>query len=582
MLHAALLSFALTAVDPAPTVAPEAPAEAITAGAPTWCDGVTATDSRHPTKLQLSSEIYGGMKLEGMRELLLFSCEAPADADRQKWVQAVRQSLSNDYALTAADNERLMKLAASVYATGAYFKPFNRLSEDPGCAKLPMLTEGTNEARFTRALERVTIGCGDWQTKENREGIPRRFGADAPPWWLIDFEGGLGSELAKAAFVNTVLTDLKISESMKDRLDSYQAWISTTAVPLDDAKFRTQLEALDVPEASKVNAILNFRTALGRFERQKAFVLSKAKADKGVEGMFVTGPEKARAQWSKDAAANPRVLELVLALEDRMTDEPGGMKGCGKQLFPLFKDWVKHLSKEDLALPAHELVMRDYVGSQLVYALTFCGLNDADSPVMDQVFGYYLYRTEVQRGPISASHVGSIEGWNAAQNKAAEGTFGTSRGGAKATALPQPKVPIVTPPVVTESMHSPFLPMDAARALTGVVAAVKTKGELTTISFKSQTRYIPTQECHDTNRIQAVTRGSVIYRKECTLTGTRTITGSPDAVTIPTMAAGGIKAGAVMRYWEYSTEKLGNRGWPVEVFNGEKKSKRVNLLGVQL
>ncbi len=507
---------------------------------------------------------------EGLRELVLFSCEEPADAARQKWVQAVRQSVSNQAALSLADNERLMKLGAALHGGETRYRPPQNPAEDPGCTALPVLKEGTLAQKVTRVAERVGIGCGDWNTRLHRDALPLRFGEDRRPWWLVDFNDGLGSELAKGAFVGAVLTNFKsLSKAAQEDLRYYLPWIHASAVELDAARFRTQLDALPVPEASKGAALLFFGGARARFERQRAFVTAQAKANKGVEGMFLSGPTAARAQWAKDAQAHPGVLEQLLALEEKMTDTPGGMTGCAKALFPLFQEWVKKTAKPAASVTAQEFVMRDYVGSQLAYGLTLCGLNDADAPVLDQVFGYYLSRVEAQRGPMVASHLGSIDGWNAAQAKRANAE------------LPDPSGALVTPPTFGMSMHSSFLPFDGQSVRSGVVASVKPQKDKVRITFKKEPRKEPILKCGFSDKLLSVTtNGTRIFEYHCKKVGERPVTDSHAPITVPVYAAGGIKAGSLVLFWDYDDGK--EPAWPIEVFSDKSRKKRVNLLGAQL
>ncbi len=556
-------------MEPAPKVDAIAPAEVVRAGKPTWCGGVTIRESSPPKKLELSSEVYGGMTLDSMKDLARASCADVDDPTRQAWVQAARQSLSNDYGLTAADNERVMKLAVALHGGESSYRAPSSPSEDPGCQQLAPLSEGSNAQRFTRSLERVGIGCGDWRTKENRSAVPSGFGSDYPPYWLVDFEGGFGSELAEAAFVNEVLTDfLPLSKQAREDLRYYQPWVNAAGVTLDDAKFREQLAAMKLPEASAVQAVMNFRRAVARFERQRAFIEAAAKKNKGVEASFLSGPKASRETLAAEAAANTKLFEQVLALEAKRTDTPGGMAGCARQLFPSFETWVRAAVKTNAQVTPLELTMGDYVGSQLAYGLTLCGLNDEQAPVVDEVFSYYFRRSPTLRGSISASQAGSVEGFNLATSKGWAGDL-------------EPARPVVSPPSLDLGVRGSLLPYDPRQLSSGVVAAVKTKGELTTLSFRSETRKEPKLECGETKKVWRVTPGgSPVYEYKCKKVGEQTVTGAPKPITLPTWAAGGVKAGAAVRFWPTGAE--GDAGWIIEAFADKAGKKRVNLLGVKL
>ena len=569
-LFAASLSVspAATAAPAPPQVAALAPAEAVPAGPPTWCNGVTVKTSSTPNSLKLSSEVYGGMKLESMRDVVLYACSDPKDASRHAWTRAVRQSISNDYGLTLADNARLMSLAAKLHGGDNRYQAPSRPADDPACQRLPPPKSGPYSQRLSRVLERIGIGCGDWRTKENREVLPSRYGVENAPYWAVDFEGGFGSELAKAVFVNDVLTDFTpLGNSARGDLRYYLGWVNASGVTLDDAKFRGELRAMNLPEVSAAQAVMTFRKAMARFEQQRRFLADAAKTDKSVAAMFFTGPEAARKQWAIDAAANKATFETVLDLEARMSDSPGGMSGCAKQLFPAFQTWMRAAAKANASTSVRELDMSGYLGSLLAYGLTLCGLNDDQAPVMDLVFGYYMHRSAPRRGPVAASNVGMIEAYN----------------GVAASARVEPGKPAVSPPSFGMSMHAPYLAYDATRLSSGVVASVKPAGASTRITFRSETRKEPVLECGETDKIWRITpSGTKIREYKCTKAGEKSVTGAPSAITVPTFAAGGIRAGNLMLYWQYPNGAGNDRAWPVDVYADKTRARRVNLLGAQL
>ncbi|MCC6338196.1 MAG: hypothetical protein IT380_29910 [Myxococcales bacterium] len=571
MLMSALVVVALHAMDPAPTVKAEAPAETVPAGKPTWCDGVSVNESSPPTKLVLASEMYDGMTLEAMKEVARASCVDVDDPTRLAWVQAVRQSLSNQYGLSLADNERVMKLAVTLHGGASSWKKPSSPSEDPGCQQLAPLMDGTLSQRFSRVLERTAIDCGDWRSRENRAGLPSHFGSDYPPYWLVDFDGGFTSELAKASFVNEVLTDFKsLSKSAQQDLRYYTPWVNAAGVTLDDAKFRQQLAAMKLPETSAVRALLGFRRAVTRFERQRAFIEDAAKQRKGVEAFFLSGPAAARARWATESAANATLRDQVLALEEKRGAQPGGMNGCAKTLFAAFEPWMKAAVKVNPQVTPLELTMGDYVGSQLAYGLSLCGLNDAEAPVLDEVFSYYFHRSPLQRGSIAASQAGSVEGFNLATTKK--------------LSLPEhlaPAKPVVNPPGLDLGVRGSLMPFDPHQLSSGVVAAMKAKGAVTTLTFKAETRKEPKLECGNTDKVWRITPGGTrIFEYKCKKVGETTVTGAPAPITVPTWAVGGIKVGTAVRFWPSQAD--GDRGWVIEAFADKSMKKRVNLLGARL
>ncbi|RKG59079.1 hypothetical protein D7V80_37770 [Corallococcus sp. CA054B] len=571
LLLATLLSLGFgdaLAAKPAPKVETAAPAEAVPSGAPTWCDGVTEKLSSTPESLELASEYFNGMTLGEMRDLVLYSCESPGDEGRRAWVQAVRQSLSNQHGLTLADNERLMKLAAKTYGQGGRYQAPS-MNDNPVCQKLAPITTGPENLRLIRSLERIGVGCGDWNTQENRSVLGSQHRREEPAVWVVDYEGGFDSELAKAVFVKSQMTNFRaLGESTRKDLRYYRNWVNASGVTLDDAAFRRQLAAMDLPEEAEMRAVLTFRGAMAEFAERQRFIEDAAKKDKAVAAMFFKGPEAARAQWAKEAAANKAVFESVLALEAKRTDTPGGMTGCASQLFPAFQGWARDYAKANPSTSVQEMTMGGYLGSALAYGLTLCGLNDKEAPVMERVFEYYLRRTLVQRGPIAASVQGMVNGAN------------ESHGTSGLTDLASPAVQL---PSMGMSVHTEDSPMDPTRLPSGVVAKVTPKGNQVLITFKKETRKEPVYECFDTKEIWYVTPGgNVRYRRACKKVSDQTVTGAPAPLTVPRFAAGGIKPGNLVRFWKYTNGESAGSGWPVEVFADGSRKRRVNLLGAQL
>jgi len=557
------------AIAPAPKVPPVAPAEAVPSQAPTWCAGVTAKLRSTPEKLQLASEYFRPMALGDMGDLVLFSCESPDDENRRAWVQAVRQSLSNESGLTLADNERLMTLAASIFGQGGrHAEPSFR--DNPACQGHPPLTTGPENLRLIRSLERIGMGCGDWNSQENRMVLGSHHNRETPAVWVVDYPGGFDSELAKAVFVQSQITDFRaLGGSTRQDLRYYRNWVNASGVTLDDAAFRRQLAAMNLPEEAAMKAVLTFRRAMAEFAASQRFIEHAAKGDKAVAAMFFAGPEAARARWQKDAAANKAVFEAVLALEAKRGERPGGMDGCAAELLPSLQSWARDHVKANPKVSAPEISMDGYLGSMLAYGLTLCGLNDAEAPVMERVFEYYLRRTLAQRGPISASVQGMVDGANDAG--------GTGPLGGELA------LPAVRMPSLGMSLHAEDTPMDPTRLHSGVVAKVTPKGKKVQITFKQATRKEPEYACADTKQIWYVTPGGTVhYRKACKKVRERTVTGAPSPLVLPGFAAKGIKPGNLVQYWKYTNGEVEGAGWPVEVFSDASRKKRVNLLGAQL
>jgi len=244
------------------------------------------------------------------------------------------------------------------------------------------------------------------------------------------------------------------------------------------------------------------------------------------------------------------------------------MGGCAEPLFSTFGTWVRDALAANPKVTPQELETSDYLGANLVDALALCARNDEKAPVLDQVIGYYENRTEPQRGPIAASHIGMLEAFDKA---------------AGSLSLSEPGRPVVSPPSLGESVHASYFPMDPNRARSGIVTSVKTKGGSTTLTFGKKSRKEPTLACGYTKKTWRITpNGTRIYEYRCKKVGERSITAAPAPITMPTYAAGGIKVGSYVSYWQYPGGEVETAGWPLEAFADAARKKRVNFLGVKL
>ena len=522
-----------------------------------------------------------------------FACRDPDFELRQKWIRAWRQSLSNAFGLTQKENADYMNFVAklartrakAIDAAAAQGKSFNSRNEKDitkdRCEALPLMKSGTFEQQVNRLLERIALRC-------MRQGTIGKAGNAAHqyhmPFWDIDIENGITSELAKAGLYTHLLTG---GSSAFDGSTDFTDYATSLFVSLDRKAFEEQLAKSGLDEWASLAARIYYRKSEKTFLLFGEGLAKASKQNPAMQKMFLESPQKSIARWKKDSAKHKELMNFVLALEDKMGKDAGGMKGCGKAMAPLIKKWVKRAFKKKPNISLEEIKVSDFEGYQVAYGATLCARNDVDSPGLDIPFAYYLNRASPVRGPMSAAYQGIIDAYNNARKSKRSGGFSTERGqrqrGESAVSGLMPSASKVLAPNIRGSVHNELDEMTPDSLMRGVVRSVKKRKGNVKIVFKTERWKQPVYNCVDTNKISAIRRdGTIAYQSKCTQTGTRDASSTNAPVEIPAWAAEGIRPGAMLYYAVYPNSSVEGRGYPIEVYQSKRSKKRVAAFGFKI
>ncbi len=524
--------------------------EAIAAMKPTWCDGVEAALAK-----VYSNYHVGGLndpEPSGVRPLLnavTFSCFDPDFPVRQQWVAYFRQALSNRYGLSAATNERLMKLAAALLIAG---NDALAAQQKDACAQFASLDTGPLEARFSRALERVGLGCPG-RLVDQANGVPLSS---------IDVPNGISSQLAGAVLAITLTT--QGFHSPDGRLTAFA--VANAVLALDSAKFESELAAWKLNELAAITAIETFYGAARAMKGLEAEARTRSAA------VLLDAPKKGAQAFTASLGKTQPAIDVALALEDQR--RAGTLKGCAAKLYGELAAAVKGQTGSLSELRLDGL---------LSYKLALCTLADPDAPVAASVFGYYAERSVPVRGPFTAAYLALLDAHNAsASPAAAKGFDASARRGAAADAK-GPFVPDSNP------IELPSLglgnTMNPATLPAGVVKAVEKSGDLARITFRTEHYMVPVLDCHETDKIDRITPdGTILYRSVCKQVGEREETATNEPISVPAYAAAGVGPGSFLLYASApvndDVKGQPHRGWVVEAYDSKARKVRTSLFGL--
>ena len=327
---------------------------------------------------------------------------------------AYRQNMSNALGLTAAQNEQLLQLGARLILEQDKAKEQSKQL----CEEQLKLVEGTAAERGNRVLARISVGCGQFNFKENQMRLID-----------IDTPGGVTAQLAMVALIQKVLPQTTQDSDSGTLNDAPDVAVLNT-LPLDTATFEKQLAALKLNLEGETRARLAFFGARAKLNDYVTAYKRLAPKLPGLSKMVFDAPAEAAKAYAKQAVTDKPLLDLVLSMEA----QPGPIKGCAQKLWPFFVDELKPQLKSKLD--------EVRVSGLLSWALAECAARDPGAPAMDPVFRYYADRTTAVRGPLTAAYLASVNAYNDAAGGAKNTGFDdTKRGGAPSSApmgLPRP------------------------------------------------------------------------------------------------------------------------------------------------
>jgi hypothetical protein len=522
--------------------------------APSWCDGVLEAKGR-----QFASQPreWSG----DITRAILFSCKDPGWHARQQVVAAYRQQMSNEFGLSNAANERLMKLGAKILLNDA----LEREHETNACrSRLAPIKSDTAFARGMRALQRVAVDCGTRVSSENALSIRD-----------IDVPALRQSQLAQAAVVLRILEQDPDGGDDGWRLGQTSNVATLHAViSFDPAAFERELETLNLNAWGQSRALITYARARSRLERLFTQLTELSPRVTGLSKMLVDGPRSALRDYEAKIQGRAELTQVVAAI-DAQRDE--AENGCAQKLWPHLR---KNVAREG-SRPLAEL----NIDGPLAYALGVCARRDIEVPALEPIFSYYTYRANGWHGPLSAAYHGVLKAYNDAVTESE--SRGIDLGQTRSTSLRLPK-PTANPSSDgadwPSSLFGQANTMDPNDLDGGIVEHIERLGATSKIVFKVEIERVPILNCTKSNRIRRIERnGDVTYEEHCVIQGWREQRSTPSPIEVPTWAAEGVAKGRYVVTLRMSmTSKASGRAWVVEVYESKEKKRRLSLFGIAL
>jgi len=576
-----------------PTVPAHPGIEAIAPGLPTWCDpilsqyqGKTLTTTKD---IRLPDSPYS-VQMGDMHFPLLFSCVLPDFAPTQQWTQAYRQRISNLLGFTAAENEAFMLRAAKLFVKDR--APRTHADIPSRCKTLPGKTTGLIEERIARDFERGILGCAGGIGPVNMQ-FPNSGGR---PLWLIDLPAGPATELAKLGVASDLISMNLVN--MAHRFDPYSApdvskgqlienYALAHTIDIDTDALWTEVDALGLDEVTRFNTDAFLLGELRLLNIADRFVRDAAKANPNLKAVFIDGPEAGVAKYRAEAPQSAKAMDLLLAIEDRVGPEVGGIDGCAEPLYAELAPWLKAQVKANALTDPKDLRFVDHRGGILYQALMICGANDSTAPIMAHVFEETFWTsTNPQRGPISAAYQGMLDAYNdAVANPAPQaGGFSTSRGQAQSVIkMPQLHRNPVSPPTPTRKVGPSTHGMEKRGVIASITAA---DGGFSRLTFRTESVQRPIRDCKATNRIARIDdNGNLIPVYNCRTTGWQTVKVTNDPILLPGWLAANHKPGQLLVYrasQPFAYTNTPSWGWPLAAYTSASAKTPVSMFGVPI
>lgn len=332
---------------------------------------------------------------------------------------------------------------------------------------------------------------------------------------------------------------------------------------LDRAAFAAELEGLDEPV--KARALAHFDYVVRRRDAIAAEAATAIEADDGIKQLVVELPTKARSDWAAAVAASKGAYALGQSIVDKSrTGSRKTIRGCEDELWPAFEGWVKaHYDQLEDTQPFEELAK--------------------DAPWNVFLTGFDICFVRAGR---EASQWGAADGERAAIREAIWASMKTLKFDVAANKF-----------TTLSALFSPgggggswlYAPGAGNTArfggglvgTQGVIATVDDDASGKRVTFKNEK--VKVKKCvadKETNKIDAIKGGKIIYRRVCTRWEDRLVDTTPGPIVVHARFAAELKPGryAAFQSMEGPADSL---YIPTSVHSGkDEKSKVVARVGV--
>ncbi len=551
---------------PSPFQAPTAPAANVSdsvpaipdamkvvaaAGAPTislqgasWCDEVKGLDWGNgkvervfPKELKKAGGLYKS-GLESMSKIGRFACGGTKSADRMTWVRSYMQQNANLTGMSEQHQVHLMGVLAKLQS----FDLTNFINNPPeGCERFKAKgNPNALESNRNQAL-RIGMGCADGTS------------ADWMVWWIdrgetipssIETLGWLYSSFAYSAKVVSFKTGVT---ALVD------------ANRFDQSAFFAELKERGADDQVIAKSIIQFAKTAVKLKEWKQHYSEELGEDYAI---LTKAASDGFADWVKSYNQDRAAVDFAFEMEEAVLEgDSRKFEGCSEKARGYATEFVMRgnptTPEEIQNAAAHP------IGSLIVAAAYECE-KAQKHPLLASVYAQMLKSAAVSRGPRFASRLALVKA--VAEIKAVKSRF---------TLRPRDFMPQANSGGFGRTSTGYFTTGE------GVVASAKKNGDALEITFKKESWKQPVYKCKETGRLDRIEAdGTLVYRKKCKQTGTKTIVSQEKPVTVPVGAANGIKPGSFVVIAR-SKEKA-SEGLPRHVYKSKKRERLLNFYGLPL
>ena len=346
------------------------------------------------------------------------------------------------------------------------------------------------------------------------------------------------SEQLKVAFVRACV-------------DSYHGSIAgwaickADALGLDRKRFDAELAAAKIDPRHRLEAKLRFVKLQHAVKAKADQYAAEAAKDRGVAKVIEAIPAAAAKTWAAERAANQALLAWTYKLvDDARANNKRLMEGCEDTLRTHLASYLKGKAFEtsrDL-----EYAFRDSIGSQLANAAALCFVRN------DAARGFW---SEWSTG--FAQHWGlRTTIWHALASEKIE--FDTDR----TLGLPSPVI---------------FYANTASSGSSGTIATAQDEGDKVRLTFKTSTwDETVCKQWKETNRIDSIKDGKLIYRKVCVKTAKEKRSSTAQPVTVDKAYSAGLRVGVAAAF----VRNKDGSGYPIAIYDSPKRTRIIGAFGV--
>ncbi len=545
-------------------VAPRAGVWTVTPERPTWCNRPFK-----PFRARKVTDAERMMReLERIGDAAAFSCTWPDDPNQQAWTANRLQMLVNQYGMPRARLHEYMR--AQTAKAGKSRASRGRGGSDEAACPFADSSLDLPAEKDTKYVLRGLF-CGDrvsfltrpmWQADRNHELDPLLRVSLMYYAFRLNYSG-IDDTLEKGELdIDSVLGN-------EDML-AHWAFFRRDVDKLNDEEFFSKAGEFSISDENWAKTIEIYYTLKGYLRLiENAFAqISQRVPELGP--MINEVPIQAYDTWVEQYTAHRAHVDRVYTIEDALqTQRRRDMEGCSEMATGAWQSFAatqNPKTQEDV-----EAIAASPVGYALLAGLYMCE-QFHDNEFATAAIGNVLENSALQRGPRTAAVLAMYEAVRIARNE--NGRFPFEGKLAFNTAQNRGGLYEVSAPYANGGGSQ-------ARAW-GKVQSVSKANGMVTVTFKRETTTEPIYNCVETNKVHRIAAdGTIVYRKNCTQTGTREVVVSADPIIVTEARAEGIKKNA---YVTAILELAGDErnGYPTAVFKSAKQEKMVAYFGVAL